>query len=668
MVTSIVTNLQRRFGIIFSPSLSARQNAFNVFASMPFWLYIARPSNTAVHDLTPPNVLIPSGIRALLGLGLNFCPQPTSSSSARLVDTNRFSRDIFTKSFFRGTKSTVPKLFVRSNWQPNPKELSPLLITRTTRFINLIEANFRRRRSRSNLLSFQAAALRFLQSDTSLQVLPTDKNLGPAVLERTTYIRRALSEHLLCPSQYKSLSESEAYAHLETVKMKLNRFITKTIRRGHPDATFLRRHRDMVKDPFSHFYIIAKVHKNPWKTRPIVSYCGSLLYGLGKWLDHQLQKVVATIQYTVSSSWQMKNDLLELPPLSPRARLFSADAQAMYPSINTQQAISFISAYLSYTEFPPELDLNIPAIEEALDLVMRNNLFKFGDTYWLQLNGTAMGAPPAPMYATLYFYICELGLIPDFPQIKFYRRYIDDAFGIWEPDTDRLADDEFHWKMFQSRFNATSSLIWDFTPRVRSLDFLDITVSILPSGRIHTKLFAKAMNLYLYLPSHTCHAPSVLRSFICSMIQRIYRLCSDPADRISALKLFYCRLLARGYKVSNITRLFSTMLHRLDNNQAPAVPPATTTSVTKLYVHLPYHPLDPPAKQLQDYFSQTFNPSRERPLDQIPNRRNVHFGPNSLTVAYHRQKTLGNILFPRRFRSHGAPVSTFLRDESTPSP
>jgi hypothetical protein len=37
------------------------------------------------------------------------------------------------------------------------------------------------------------------------------------------------------------------------------------------------------------------------------------------------------------------------------------------------------------------------AIICALEIVMRNNLFKFGDTYWLQITGTAMGTPPACM-------------------------------------------------------------------------------------------------------------------------------------------------------------------------------------------------------------------------------------------------------------------------------
>jgi hypothetical protein len=43
------------------------------------------------------------------------------------------------------------------------------------------------------------------------------------------------------------------------------------------------------------------------------------------------------------------------------------------------------------------------AVMEALEMVMNNNIFQFGDTYWLQIDGTAMGVSPSCVYATIYF-------------------------------------------------------------------------------------------------------------------------------------------------------------------------------------------------------------------------------------------------------------------------
>jgi hypothetical protein len=56
---------------------------------------------------------------------------------------------------------------------------------------------------------------------------------------------------------------------------------------------------------------------------------------------------------------------------------------------------------------------------------MRNNIFQFGDTYWLQLKGAAMGVSPSCMYATLYFAAHEEALLIKYPELRIYKRYID---------------------------------------------------------------------------------------------------------------------------------------------------------------------------------------------------------------------------------------------------
>jgi hypothetical protein len=64
---------------------------------------------------------------------------------------------------------------------------------------------------------------------------------------------------------------------------------------------------------------------------------------------------------------------------------------------------------------------------------MRNNIFKFGDTFWIKKEvGTAMGTLHAPTHATLlYFGIHEMDICPTFTHyLVAYYRYIDDCFGI----------------------------------------------------------------------------------------------------------------------------------------------------------------------------------------------------------------------------------------------
>ena len=73
-----------------------------------------------------------------------------------------------------------------------------------------------------------------------------------------------------------------------------------------------------------------------------------------------------------------------------------------------------------------------------LTLVMKNNIFTFGDTYWIQLSGTAMGTPVACIYATLYYAWKETyNILPKFKnKLYFQRRYIDDIIGIWIGEND----------------------------------------------------------------------------------------------------------------------------------------------------------------------------------------------------------------------------------------
>jgi hypothetical protein len=75
-----------------------------------------------------------------------------------------------------------------------------------------------------NLLPSQRAALQYLYNSTSLTVLKSDKNLGPAIVERTEYISRVYQEHLLTDT-YRQLSEQAALGWIQAIRQLLCHFI-----------------------------------------------------------------------------------------------------------------------------------------------------------------------------------------------------------------------------------------------------------------------------------------------------------------------------------------------------------------------------------------------------------------------------------------------------------
>ena len=94
----------------------------------------------------------------------------------------------------------------------------------------------------------------------------------------------------------------------------------------------------------------------------------------------------------------------------------------MYTNIPTNTAIMLIAKHIrkSVTEEQPKQN---DALIAALKLVMLNNIFCFGDMTFKQLNGTAMGTPPAPPYATIYYGIHEKNFLPNTTNMSYF---IDD--------------------------------------------------------------------------------------------------------------------------------------------------------------------------------------------------------------------------------------------------
>ncbi len=331
-------------------------------------------------------------------------------------------------------------------------------------------------------------------------------------------------------------------------------------------------------------------------TRPNVAICGTITRGLGCWLDQQLQPICKKLPTYLKSSFELTELLKSLPDLPDGARLFTADAVSMYTNIDTDHALSVIRKFLPLTP-------HNKAIMAALDIIMKHNFFQFGNTNWLQLTGTAMGTPPAPMYATLYFGIHEKDtILRKYGRfLRFYKRYIDDVIGIWHCANANL--DRRMWQNFQDDLDKFGQLRWEVSQRSNTAIFLDLQLTI-KNRRVTYTLYEKPLNLHMYLPPHSAHPPGVLRGLVFGMIYRLHRLNSETDTIDDQISTFFNRLLMRGYQESFLRPIFHLAIaHNLERQQRAQLAPAQDPVAERLFLHLDYNPVDPPSTKVQQLFN-----------------------------------------------------------------
>ena len=128
----------------------------------------------------------------------------------------------------------------------------------------------------------------------------------------------------------------------------------------------------------------------------------------------------------------MVDDMTKDGRLPPNARLVIADAKQMYTYIDTEHGLKVLRAFLEELKQEGNLTNNfdIEMIVEAASIVMRWNLFEYGDCFFKQLICTAMGTPAAVLWSIIYYYPHEKHKLIPFAghKMPLLVRFIDDTF------------------------------------------------------------------------------------------------------------------------------------------------------------------------------------------------------------------------------------------------
>ena len=109
-----------------------------------------------------------------------------------------------------------------------------------------------------------------------------------------------------------------------------------------------------------------------------------------------------------------------------------------------------------------------------------------------------MGTPPACCYATIYYGVREHTLLQKYKDnLIFYKRYIDDVFGIWIPTDSGLTFNDFKSDLKYHK------LRWETNPPSTTVTFLDMILTI-KHTKVETQLYEKCL-IYTFTSAPSPH-------------------------------------------------------------------------------------------------------------------------------------------------------------------
>ena len=165
-------------------------------------------------------------------------------------------------------------------------------------------------------------------------------------------------------------------------------------------------------------------------------------------------------------------------------------------------------------------DKTIPTefLLQLLDLVLKGNIFEFGNQLYQQLIGTAMGTPLAPTYASIFMaeidnkiYNLAKNISVTEDPIRILKRFLDDIFLIWKGNlTDLIAfldqiNNLHHTIKFTYEYTCPYTCTYPsdiqhdcFCYSSRSIPFLDTLVTI-KNKKLVTDVYRKPTDRCQYL-------------------------------------------------------------------------------------------------------------------------------------------------------------------------
>ena len=166
--------------------------------------------------------------------------------------------------------------------------------------------------------------------------------MGPIIMERATYLKRVWEDHLSQAAVYERLDPEYAIRRMKKVRHTLETLMKRhAVALGPALTKYFERARRKRRYRVPCLYVLIKLLKNLWKTRPVTDCLGSVTAIYSKWFDHWMAKLVEHLPTHLKDSQDLLARIKILERLPPaNAESFTVDIVSMKTNIDTNKAIA----------------------------------------------------------------------------------------------------------------------------------------------------------------------------------------------------------------------------------------------------------------------------------------------------------------------------------------
>ena len=255
--------------------------------------------------------------------------------------------------------------------------------------------------------------------ENKLLAIRFDKGIGICLMKKETYHEKM--NNIINLPQFEKLQNTRKNAKHPVMKEeeRIKGTLSDLVKEGKIDEELYVKMRPRGSQP-ARLYGLAKVHKNNIPLRPVLSMPGSAYHKVATQVAEWLSVVP---ECKIQSSTKTVCEKLKSVVLEEDEVLISFDVSSLYTNVPVMEAIQICTDLLY--NMPEQ---NRPPVDRDTFITLAtiascNVIMSTHDGFYKQVDGLAMGSPPAPHLANGWLSQFESTIRDD---AKIYDRFMDD--------------------------------------------------------------------------------------------------------------------------------------------------------------------------------------------------------------------------------------------------